>query len=85
MVSPFDAQASRWTAEYQARHARLFSEADITTATGHVYDRGCMFRRNRYLVDNADYVLCHTQADSGMSLKGIDLAKERNKTIVEWK
>ena len=39
----------------------------------------------RYLVDNADYVLCHTQADSGMSLKGIALAKERNKTIVEWK
>ena len=34
MVSPFDAQAAKWSPEHQARHDRLFELADITTATG---------------------------------------------------
>ena len=48
MVSPFDAQADRWNAEYRMRNDRLFGEADIVTATGHAYTKACMFRRNRY-------------------------------------
>lgn len=39
------------------RHDRLFVEADIITATGHQYTKACVFRRNRYLVDNADLLL----------------------------
>jgi len=76
MVSPFDAQASHWTAEYQARHARLFSEADITTATGHAYDRGCMFRRNRYLVDNADLLLAAYDGQPGGTAMTVDYARK---------
>ena len=57
MVSPFDDQTAKWLPEYQQRHERLFAAADIVTATGHAYTQGCLFRRNRYLVDNADLLL----------------------------
>ena len=57
MVSPFDAQAARWSEDLRARHDRLFEAADIVTATGHQYTKSCMFARNRYLVDNADMLL----------------------------
>lgn len=57
MVSPFDSQADRWNAEYKARHDRLFDEADIVTVISHTYTKSCLFRRNRYLVDNADLLL----------------------------
>lgn len=57
MVSPFDGQANRWAPLLRARHDRLFARADIVTATGHNFSRSCMYRRNRYLADNADLLL----------------------------
>ena len=60
MVSPFDSQAARWSERQRARHDRLFALADIVTATGHAFSPGCLQRRNRYLVDNADLLLAAT-------------------------
>lgn len=57
MVSPFDGQADRWNEGYRMRHDRLFAEADIVAVIGHAYTKSCMFRRNRYLVENADLLL----------------------------
>jgi uncharacterized phage-like protein YoqJ len=65
MVSPFDAQAARWNDEYRMRHDRLFASADIVTATGHEYTKACMFRRNRYLVENADLLLAAYDGQPG--------------------
>lgn len=65
MVSPFDAQAAKWSPELQARHDRLFELADITTATGHEYTKGAMFTRNRYLVSNADLLLAAYDGQPG--------------------
>ncbi len=65
MVSPFDAQASKWKHEYKKRHDQLFAAADITTATGHAYTKSTMYRRNRYLVDNADLVLAAYDGQAG--------------------
>jgi uncharacterized phage-like protein YoqJ len=65
MVSSFDGQASKWNESYQRRNDALFEHADITTATGHTYTKGCMFRRNRYLVDNADLLLAAFDGQPG--------------------
>ena len=64
-VIPFDAQAARWDYEYWMRHDRLFAVADIVTATGHVYTKACMFRRNRDLIDNADLLLAAFDGQPG--------------------
>jgi len=74
MVSPFDGQADKWTDDYKARHARLFREADIITATGHEYTKGCMFRRNRYLVNNADMLIAAFDGQSGGTAMTVDYA-----------
>ena len=65
MVIPFDGQADRWEPEYQARHARLFEEADMVTAISHQYTRSCLFIRNRYLVNNADLLLAAYDGQAG--------------------
>ena len=50
-------------------YRRYVAEEDIITNSDHVetlaraYDRGCMFRRNRYLVDHADLVLACYDGD----------------------
>ena len=76
MVSPFDAQAARWNDEYRMRHDRLFDEADIVTATGQEYTKSCMFRRNRYLVDNADLLLAAYDGQPGGTAMTCEYARE---------
>ena len=76
MVSPFDSQADRWDDEYRMRHDRLFAVADIVTATGHEYTKACMFRRNRYLVDNADLLLAAYDGQPGGTAMTCEYARE---------
>lgn len=83
MVSPFDAQASKWESEYQARHKRLFDEADITTATGHEYTRGSMFRRNHYLVDNADVLLAAYDGQPGGTAMTCEYARQTGIPVIQ--
>ena len=74
MVSPFDGQADNWQPEYQARHARLFAEADMVTAISHQYTRSCLFIRNRYLVDNADLILAAYDGQPGGTAMTVEYA-----------
>ena len=76
MVSPFDAQASRWDEEHRSRHERLLREADIVTRTGREYSRGAMFRRNRYLADNCDLLLAYYDGQPGGTRMTVEYAKE---------
>ena len=58
-----------------AQHDWLFAQADITTATGHTYTRSAMFRRNHYLVDNADLLLAAYDGQSGGTAMTCELAR----------
>ena len=74
MVSPFDGQADRWEPKYQARHSRLFEQADMVTAVSHQYTRACMFIRNRYLVNNADLLLAAYDGQAGGTAMTVEYA-----------
>lgn len=50
---PFGAQLDRRNDEYKVWHDRFF-RVDIVTATGYEYAKACIFKHNRYLVDNAN-------------------------------
>ncbi len=65
MVIPYDSQADRWDEVYQTRYAVLLDAADIVTCTGHEFTKGALFRRNRYLVDNADLLLAAYDGQPG--------------------
>ena len=47
----------------------------ITTATGHAYTRSAMFRRNHYLVDNADLLLAAYDGQPGGTAMTCELAR----------
>ena len=50
--------------------------ADITTCISHEYTRSCMFRRNRYLVDNADLLLAAFDGKPGGTAMTVSYAQE---------
>ena len=83
MVSPFDDQAARWSPELRARHDRLFAQADITTATGHAYTKSAMFRRNHYLLDNADLLLAAYDGQPGGTAMTCELARRYDVPVMK--
>lgn len=71
--------------ELRARHDRLFAQADITTATGHAYTRSAMFRRNHYLVDNADLLLAAFDGQPGGTAMTCELARRYDVPVMKIK
>lgn len=76
MVIPYDSQADRWEEVYQTRYTILLEAADIVTCTGHEYTKGALFRRNRYLVDNADLLLAAYDGQPGGTQMTCEYAKK---------
>ncbi len=50
---PCQSQTDGWPEEERARHAALLDQCNFETMVQHHYDRGCMMRRNRYMVDRS--------------------------------
>ena len=80
-----DMFAAEAVLELRARHDRLFAQADITTATGHAYTRSAMFRRNHYLVDNADLLLAAFDGQPGGTAMTCELARHYDVPVMKIK
>lgn len=76
MVSPFDGQAAKWPIGSRLRLAELYDAADIVTSISHEYTKGCIFQRNRYLVENSDLLLAAYDGKPGGTAMTCDYAEE---------
>ncbi len=54
---PCETQADSWPESEQRRYLAILDQCDYETLVQHQYDRGCMQRRNRYMVDRSCLVL----------------------------
>ena len=54
---PCESQADRWPEPEQRRYRAILSQCDYETLVQHSYDRWCMMRRNRYMVDRSSRLL----------------------------
>ena len=50
---PCETQADRWPGEERARYQAILLQCDYETLVQQHYDRWCMMRRNRYMVDRS--------------------------------
>ena len=50
---PCQTQTDSWPPPERAAHHTLLDQCDFETMVQHRYDRGCMMRRNRYMVDRS--------------------------------
>jgi uncharacterized phage-like protein YoqJ len=48
---PCETQADAWPEDERRRYQEILDQCDFETLVQHHYDRFCMMRRNRYLVD----------------------------------
>ena len=78
MVLPCADQAARWNAEDKRRWENIVHNSDHVETLVPVYDKSCMFRRNRYLVDNADLVLAaYHKGSTGGTAMTVDYAHKK--------
>jgi uncharacterized phage-like protein YoqJ len=81
LVIPCQDQASHWKPEDIAVYERIKAMADDAVCLAEHYYRGCMQRRNRYLVDHSGTCVCYLNRASGGTAYTVKYAKSKGKTI----
>ena len=66
---PCESQADRWPEGKKQRYCRLLDQCDFETMVQHHYDRGCMQRRNRYMVDHSALIVAAYDGTPGGTMQ----------------
>ncbi len=75
---------SKWKRIDKALLAAVRSRADSETVVSAEYDRECMYRRNRYMVDNSAYLISYCVKKSGGTHYTEKYAKEKGLNIIHF-
>jgi len=54
---PCESQADGWTQKEKLLYHSILDRCDYETLVQHSYDRGCMMRRNRYMVNHSAWLI----------------------------
>lgn len=75
LVLPCLTQTKGWKPEDVEEYERIKVQADKVTYTSQEYTKGCMFKRNRHLVDNSSVCICYLTKNSGGTAYTVSYAK----------
>lgn len=80
---PCETQSIRWRVDQQERYYQILAACDKATLLQHTYTQGCMQKRNRYMVDNADYIVAVWNGRQGGTGSTVQYAlKQGKKSII---
>ena len=79
---PFPAQADHWPEDQRLRWQDILERCDLETAVQQRYDRFCMFRRDRYMVDRSAAVLAVFDGTPGGTQYTLNYAMEKKLEIL---
>lgn len=74
---PCESQADRWPERDRLRYHKLVERCDYETMVQHHYDRGCMQRRNRYMVDHSGLLIAVYDGRPGGTMQTIIYAMRK--------
>lgn len=76
-------QTNGWNGEDKALYESIISRsAAVTYVTEEPYKNGCMMKRNRFLVDTAQYIIAVFDGKSGGTMSTVKYAKNKNRTVI---
>lgn len=82
MALPCRNQDKFWNEMQKAKYKALLSLADSIFYTDEEYNKGCMFKRNRYMVDKSSCVIAYLNSCYGGTKYTVDYAKKTNRRII---
>lgn len=82
-VRPCDTQAVKWSPEHRERYYGIMSRCDDEYLISYKYTPDCMHKRNRYMVDHADYVLAvYDGSAKGGTAYTVNYAVQKERHII---
>lgn len=82
LVLPCKSQTRGWPASDVVLYQEIMQAADKVVFTSEDYYRGCMFKRNRHLVDNSSVCVCYLTSDKGGTAYTVHYAEARRLRII---
>ena len=79
---PCETQAVRWSESQRERYYRIAEQCDKETMLQHHYDKDCMQKRNRYMVDSSDIIIAVWNGKPSGTGNTIRYAQEQEKTVI---
>lgn len=79
---PCEEQAARWPERDRERYFSLVGQCDFETVVQHHYDKGCMLRRNRYMVDRSSRLIAAFDGNLGGTMYTITYAMRNGVEVV---
>lgn len=79
---PCEEQPNRWREGDRQRYFDLIAQCDMETMIQKHYDKGCMLRRNRYMVDRSSMLLAAFDGMLGGTMYTIQYAMKRKLKVV---
>ena len=82
-VIPCENQDLKWKDEQKREYREVLKECEPSGYKYGPYTKGCMQRRNRYIVDNSDYVfaILNPKIKRGGTVQTVNYAIKKNKGI----
>lgn len=82
LVLPCLAQTRGWKRKDIEEYESIKSRADKVVYTSQEYTTGCMYKRNRHLVDNSGVCVCYMNRSSGGTAYTVRYAQEQGLEII---
>ena len=79
---PCEEQAARWRERDRQRYFSLIERCDRETMVQQRYDKGCMLRRNRYMVDRSSLLIAVYNGMLGGTMYTLQYAMKRQLEVV---
>ena len=79
---PCKTQNYKYTDEQNKVYANMLENADECILISENYTKGCMQKRNMYMVDNSSALVVYQRKSTGGTKNTIDYAKRKGKVII---
>lgn len=80
---PFPGQSERWSSSHRTRYTDILNLCDDVKVISSVHSSSCMMQRNRYMVDNSDFIIAvWNGSHSGGTAKTVKYAEKHLKKPV---
>lgn len=81
-VIPYEEQASKWSDDYRERYYNILSQVDEEILLQHQYTKGCLHKRNRYLVDQSGHMIAVLDNSKGGTAYTVNYAIKNNLDVI---
>lgn len=79
---PCETQAAKWNEDLRDRYYEIASKCDKETLIQRHYTADCMHKRNRYMVDQADYIIAVWDGRPSGTGKTVQYAQRQGKPVI---